>query len=93
MSEPIRYNKRDCRDASNWRIVLLSFAVLAMVAMTSLFRAGAAECSDLETETRKEIALVRADDGVAHVLETRDGALASEAPLTGNSKLENAIGI
>jgi hypothetical protein len=64
-----------------------------MVAMISSFLTAAGECSEFETETHKDIALVRADDGAAHGLETRDGAFVSEAPLSGNSKLESAVGI
>ena len=93
MLQTTRHNRRNWIRPSRLRIFVQSAAILATVAMTSFFLTAAGECSEFETEPHKDIALVRADDGVAHGLETRDGAFVSEAPLSGNSKLESAIGI
>jgi hypothetical protein len=70
-----------------------SITVIVLVAIVPFLRAAFGECGDLEVESHKSVALVRADDAGAHLVETRDGAIAAETPPTLSSKLERAIGI
>jgi hypothetical protein len=64
-----------------------------MVATAPFSCTAVGECGELETEPHKNIALIRADEPTAHLVETRDGAFVTEAPFNGWSKLESAIGI
>jgi hypothetical protein len=91
--ELTRYSGRDCRRVPGLRIFVSSIAILIMFAMAPFSCTAAGECGELETESHKNIALVRADEPTAHLVETRDGALVTEAPFNGFSKLESAIGI
>jgi hypothetical protein len=70
-----------------------SIAILVLVAAALFLRAGLGEGGGVETESCKSIALVRADDSAAHLIETRGGAVAAETPSNGNGKLERAFGI
>jgi hypothetical protein len=91
--ELTRYSERDCRGAPRPRIFVSSIAVLMMLAMTPFSCTAVGECGEFETEPHKNIALVRADEPTAHLVETRDSAFVTEAPFNGWSKLEGAIGI
>jgi hypothetical protein len=67
--------------------------MLVLVGVVLFLRAAFGECGDLEVDSHKTIALVRADDSAAHLIETRGGAILAETPSNENSKLESAIGI
>jgi hypothetical protein len=91
--EPTRDDRRDCRRLSRRRIFVPSIVILVLAAAVLFLRTGFGEWGDLETEPHKSIALVRADDSAAHLIETRGGAIVGETPSNGNGKLESAIGI